>query len=103
MLAAQLSPGQELALIGLSLLITYLIVFVSGFSPREQQSQSGGPFQHPISETAAAYIVALMVAFGALLIFSQVDLSEPLPGIVAKTLVLGVPAAIGGAAARVLI
>ncbi|HEX8231583.1 MAG TPA: TIGR02587 family membrane protein [Chloroflexia bacterium] len=102
MLAAQLSPGQELALIGLSLAITYMIVFVSGFSPREQD-QSHGPFQRPISETAASYIVALLVAFGALLIFSQVDLSEPLPSIVAKTLVLGLPAAIGGAAARVLI
>ncbi|HEX8599467.1 MAG TPA: TIGR02587 family membrane protein [Chloroflexia bacterium] len=102
MLAAQLSPGQELALIGLSLAITYMIVFVSGFSPREQD-QSHGPFQRPISETTSSYIVALLVAFGALLIFSQVDLSEPLPSIVAKTLVLGLPAAIGGAAARVLI
>jgi putative integral membrane protein (TIGR02587 family) len=103
MLAGQLSPGQELALIALSLAITYIIVFVSGFSPREQQSQSQGPFQHPISETASAYIVALLVALGSLLIFSQVDLTEPVTGIVAKTLVLGLPTAIGGAAARVLI
>ncbi|MDQ3930071.1 MAG: TIGR02587 family membrane protein [Chloroflexota bacterium] len=102
MLAAQLSPGQELALIALSLAITYLIVFVSGFSPREQD-ESHGPFQSPISETASSYIVSLLVAFGSLIIFSQVDLSEPLPSIVAKTLVLGLPAAIGGAAARVLI
>lgn len=102
MLAAQLSPGQELALIGFSLLVTYMIVFVSGFSPR-QQGQHRGPFQRPISETASSYLVALMVAFAALLIFSQIDISEPLPGIVAKTLVLGVPTAIGGAAARVLI
>ncbi|HEY0071101.1 MAG TPA: TIGR02587 family membrane protein, partial [Chloroflexia bacterium] len=57
MLAAQLSPGQELALVGLSLLITYLIVFVSGFSPRERHSQSQGPFQRPASETASSYIV----------------------------------------------
>ncbi|HYP21412.1 MAG TPA: TIGR02587 family membrane protein [Chloroflexia bacterium] len=103
MLAGQLSPGQELALIALSLAITYLIVFVSGFSPRQEQEQNPGPFQRPISETASSYIVALLVALGALLVFSQVDLSEPVTSIIAKTLVLGLPAAIGGAAARVLL
>jgi putative integral membrane protein (TIGR02587 family) len=102
MLAGQLSPGQELALVALSLAITYLIVFVSGFSPR-QQGKNQGPFQRPISETAASYIVSLLVALGSLLIFSQVDLTEPVTSIVAKTLVLGLPAAVGGAAARVLI
>jgi putative integral membrane protein (TIGR02587 family) len=103
MLAGQLSPGQELALVALTLAITYVIVFVSGFSPRQEQGQNQGPFQRPISETAASYIVALLVALGSLLIFSQVDLTEPVSSIVAKTLVLGLPTAVGGAAARVLI
>jgi putative integral membrane protein (TIGR02587 family) len=103
MLAGQLSPGQELALVALTLAVTYIIVFVSGFSPRQQQDQNQGPFQGPISETASSYIVALLVALGSLLIFSQIDLTEPVSSIVAKTLVLGLPTAIGGAAARVLI
>lgn len=103
MLAAQLSPGQEIALVGLSLVITYIIVFVSGFSHRAQVDQTPGPFQSPASETAAAYIVSLLVALVALLIFSQVSIDDPPFSTLSKMLVLGLPVSIGGAAARVLI
>lgn len=104
MLAAELDYWHELALIGLTLALTYIIVFESGFSPQHGQgAQSSGPFQHPITETVLAYIVALLVALTALFLFDQVKFSDPISAIVSKTLVLGLPAAIGGAAGRVLI
>lgn len=103
MLAAELSYWHKLALIGLSLLITYIIVFESGFSPRKGSANDSGPFQHALTETVFAYIVALLVAIVALSLFDQIGTSEPLVAIISKTLVLGLPAAIGGAAGRVLI
>lgn len=104
MLAAELDYWHELALIGLSLGLTYLIVFESGFSGSDgHHGGNVGPFQHPITETVLAYIVALIVALTALFLFDQVKLDDPLPAIISETLVLGLPAAIGGAAGRVLI
>ena len=103
MLAAEIGYGHELALIGLTLLLTYIIVFESGFSPQQSGGNNHGPFQRPITETILAYIVALLVALAALLLFDQVEIGEPLASVISKTLVLGLPAAIGGAAGRVLI
>jgi putative integral membrane protein (TIGR02587 family) len=102
MLATQLHTGHRLALIAFTLVITYLLVFESGFS-RTAASDERGPFQHPLTETALAYVVSLLLAFVSLLLFEQIELTEPLPDIVAKVLVLGMPTAIGGAAGRALL
>jgi putative integral membrane protein (TIGR02587 family) len=102
MLATEMQVWNEIALIVFSLAITYLIVFVSGFSP--QSGDRDGPFQSPFSETVLSYVVALAVSFAALYLFGQLELGgEPLTDIVSKVLVLGTPAAIGGAAGRALI
>jgi putative integral membrane protein (TIGR02587 family) len=102
MLATEMQVGNKLALIALTLFVTYLIVFESGFSPRSGHQQ--GIFQRPFPETVLSYTVSLMVAAVGLYLFQQIELwSEPLDDIVAKILVLGTPAAIGGAAGRALI
>ena len=103
MLASELTPGHELALIGLSLVLTYAIVFASGFDPRQRHPKSHGLFRTPASETAMAYLVSLVVALGALYLFDQVDLQQPARYVLSQTLVLGLPAAIGGAAGRVVL
>ncbi len=105
-LANELDYFHELALIALTLAITYLIVFESGFSPNSgsgEDEQEHWPFRNPITETVLGYIIALLVAFVALYLFSQIKAGDPFPDIVSKVLVLGTPTAIGGAAGRALI
>jgi putative integral membrane protein (TIGR02587 family) len=103
MLAAQMDYLHELALIALSLAITYVIVFESGFSPQAPPPEGRGLFQHPVAETVMAYVVSLVVALAALLLFQQVGLDDPLDVVASRILVLGLPAAIGGAAGRLVI
>lgn len=101
MLAVEMTFWHELALVGLTLLVSYAIVFESGFSP--EQTQAPGPFQHPITETVLSYLISLVVAFVSLYLFDRVQLSDPLTFIVSRVVVLSLPAAIGGAAGRVVI
>jgi putative integral membrane protein (TIGR02587 family) len=102
MLAAQLTSAHLVALIALSLVITYIIVFESGFD-RSVRRQAAGLSRMPIAETMMAYVVALLVALGSLFLFNQADLSDPIDYVLAQTLVLGVPTAIGGAAGRLVL
>ena len=99
MLAAGLDYHHLIALIGLSLLISYGIVFASGFD----RQRSTGLFQRPITETALSYLVSLLVALASLYLFGQVEPSDPLRDVVAQVLVLAVPTTIGGAAGRLVI
>ena len=88
MLAAQLTSAHLVALIALSLVITYIIVFESGFD-RSVRRQAAGLSRMPIAETMMAYVVALLVALGSLFLFNQADLSDPIDYVLAQTLVLG--------------
>lgn len=101
LLAVELTPKHQIALIGLSLLLSYMIVFVSGFSSGSHKQP--GPFQLPITETAFSYSLALVVAFGALLLFDRVELANPPAHILALVIVLGLPASVGGAAGRLAV
>ena len=101
MLAAELAYAHQLALIGLSLLLSYIIVFASGFGTG--QGTQPGPFQSPLTETVMAYLVSLLVALLSLYLFDQIDLDDPLGRTVSMVLVLGLPATIGGAAGRLAV
>ncbi|HEV2108865.1 MAG TPA: TIGR02587 family membrane protein [Thermomicrobiales bacterium] len=99
MLAAGLEYPHVLALIGFSLMVSYAIVFASGFD----QQRSEGLFQRPITETTLAYLIALLVALVTLYFFDRIEIGDPLPFVVEQTLVLGFPTAVGGAAGRLVI
>ena len=101
MLAAELDYGHALALIALSLALTYVIVFVSGFGTGQHEQQ--GPFQSPVTETVLAYLLSLLVALAALLLFDRIEWADSLGEIVAMVFVLGLPAAVGGAAGRLVV
>lgn len=103
MLAAGMTFPHELALIGLTLLIGYLIVFVSGFDPEVHGQKSRGPFQRPLTETSMSYLVSLVVAVVALYLFDRIEFHDPLQTVVSQTLVLGVPTMVGGAAGRLAV
>jgi putative integral membrane protein (TIGR02587 family) len=102
MLAAGLTYWHQLALIALSLGLTYMIVFVSGFDPRRSDRKDPNR-RGPLSETAIAYVVSLVVALVALRLLNQAGFEAPLHSVLEQTLVLGLPSAIGGAAGRLVI
>lgn len=87
MLAVELDYPHLLALIGLSLLLGYAIVFASGYGAG--QREQAGLFQSPLTETVFAYIVALIVSFAALHLFDRIEPGEPPLQVLAMVLVLG--------------
>src|SRR5918993_1689380 len=101
MLAAELDYAHLLALIALSLALTYIIVFASGFGTGQHEQR--GPFQSPLTETVLAYLLSLLVALVALVLLDRVEWGDPLGEIVAMVLVLGLPATVGGAAGRLVV
>ncbi len=103
LLAAELGHLHELALIGLSLTISYAIVFASGFNPQEGDRKDRTLLQRPVPETLVAYVVSLLVALLAAYLFARVEIGDPIGQVVSETLILGLPAAVGGAAGRVAI
>ena len=102
MISAGMDYPHMLALIGLTLLAGYIIVFASGFDPAAERDRHH-LFQHPATETVLAYLVALTVSFGVLALTHQVSFDDPARFVLTQTLVLGLPAMIGGAAGRIAI
>ncbi|MBW4672620.1 MAG: TIGR02587 family membrane protein [Desmonostoc geniculatum HA4340-LM1] len=103
MLAAAASPLWELAIIAASLLISYGIVFQAGFSDQRKRRQQKGIFQRPSSETIMSYLVSLLVGAFMLWFFQKLTFSDPWTMWLDHTLMLGLPATIGGAAGRLAI
>lgn len=103
MLSAAVSPPWLLAIIAASLLISYGIVFVAGFTTQEARQQDRGLFQSPVQETLLCYFISLSGAAIMLWFFHRLDFSDPWALWLRQTLVLGFPATIGGAAGRIAV
>lgn len=103
MLAAATSPPWLLAMMAISLLISYGIVFEAGFANQPKRHNQRGIFQRPLSETIAAYLVSLIAAAAMLLFFDKLQFSDPWQTWLAQTLILGLPTTIGGAAGRLAV
>ncbi|WP_315787573.1 TIGR02587 family membrane protein [Fischerella sp. JS2] len=103
MLAAAVSPPRLIAIIAVSLLISYAIVFEAGFSDQKKRRQQRGLFQRPISETIMSYLVSLLAAAFMLWFFQKLSFSDPWRMWLEYTLLLGLPGTIGGAAGRLAI
>lgn len=102
MLTAALAPPALLAMMVASLLVSYAIVYEAGFGDQHKRRQHQGILQHPLTETAVAYLVALATA--ALMLFFFGNLAgDPAPWALSQVVVLGLPAAVGGAAGRIAI
>ena len=98
MITSALSPPWVLALIAASLVSSYGIVFVAEFVGQQDRHAQEGAFQRPITETVTSYLIALAVA--ALLLWLFQRDAEVSLDFLDRTIVLGFPAAIGGAAGR---
>ncbi|MEO0532879.1 MAG: TIGR02587 family membrane protein [Cyanobacteria bacterium P01_A01_bin.123] len=102
LLAAAIPALWLLLIMAASLLVSYAIVFASGFSDRALRRQQGRLLS-PVTETLAAYLVALAASVIMLVFFQQLSPQDPWQEWLSDTIVLGFPAAIGGAAGRLLI
>ncbi len=103
MLAAGLSTRHLLAVVALTMLASYVIVFASGFDSSHRVRNVGGLFQRPFSETVLAYLIALVASAALLWWFGQVGGGDPLHWILVQSVVLAVPASLGGAAGRLVV
>jgi putative integral membrane protein (TIGR02587 family) len=103
MLAASTSPPWLLAIVATSLIISYGIVFIAGFSNQKKRRQQQGFFQRPSGETVFSYLVSLLAAVLMLWFFHQLSWDDPWQLWLRYTLILGLPATIGGAAGRIAI
>ncbi|MBA2518173.1 MAG: TIGR02587 family membrane protein [Chloroflexia bacterium] len=102
-LATELPELYLPALILFTLLVTYGIVFVADFTGQSRRRASSGLLQHPATETAVAYLVSLVVGAGTLWLFGQIGPGTDWELIYAEVIVIGLPAAIGGAAGRLAV
>lgn len=101
LLAYQLDPIRLVAIVAVSVGLSFLIVFYAEFGGRQSRAQSEGVIQSPIVETALAYLVALVVAGLLLTAFGEVDGFSGAS--LAEVVVLGFPASMGAALGRLLV
>lgn len=103
MLAATMGAPSLFGVVVLSLVISFCIVFVAGFSNEEQRHSQQGILQHPITETVASYLLALVCAAAMLWFFQRLDFAAPWGETLRDVIVLGLPASVGGAAGRLAV
>jgi putative integral membrane protein (TIGR02587 family) len=94
----KMTPWHALALVGVSLLALHALVFAVGFAGQEQHERPLLAFFH---FSLAGYGVALAISLYILWTFGRVDGS--LSDTVRSVVVLGFPAALGAAAARLVV
>ena len=102
LLASAIPPLWLLLIMAASLMLSYIIVFASGFTNRWERQQRG-LFLSPVTETLVAYLVALAASVVMLIFFQQLNIQDPWQEWLSDTIVLGLPAFVGGAAGRILI
>jgi putative integral membrane protein (TIGR02587 family) len=104
MLAAEASPLQLLVAVaagfGIGLAIVFHAEFRGGLTTGSRRGT--GPLDSPLAETAAAYALALLVSLVLLWAFGSTDHAAP-DAILAQTVMLGIVAAFGAAAGRLLV
>lgn len=103
MLAARMGALALGAVVVLSLLVSFAIVFVAGFANQDRRHQQTGMFQRPFTETVMAYVVSLVFAGLMLWFFQRLDLAAPWNETVSNIVILGLPASVGGAAGRLAV
>jgi len=102
-LAIAISWPWLLLVMATSLLLSYTIVFGACLRNQDKRRQQRGLFQDPLSETIMSYLVSLCAATLMLCFFHQLNFSDPWALWLRYTLLLGLPASIGGAAGRLAI
>ncbi|MBW4483696.1 MAG: TIGR02587 family membrane protein [Tildeniella torsiva UHER 1998/13D] len=103
LISSSLDPTRLLLLMASSLLLSYIIVFEANFGAQRQRRAQSGLFQSPLSETVAAYLIALAASALMLWLFQVVRVGDPINQWVSYIIVLALPCTIGGAAGRLAV
>ncbi len=99
LIAYKATPLHALSLIAVSILLLHLIVYNAGFAGQEE---AGEPLKAFCHFTLPGYAIALGVSLFVLFIFGRTD-DHAFTGVVQTAIVLGFPASVGAAAARLLV
>lgn len=103
MVAQAVTPPWLLLIVAASLVISYAIVFAADFLDQDARRRHEGPFQRPVPETVGAYIISLTVSAAILAFFQRIGPDQSWETWLTYTVVLGLPATIGGAAGRLAV
>lgn len=101
LIASAMTPQWLIALMAMTLVTSYAIVFAAGFHGQEARHTQEGPFQRPLTETVVSYLVSLVVALLLLWLFQRGI--RPATDLLSRAVILGFPAAVGGAAGRLAV
>lgn len=102
-LVAAVDGPWLLLILVISLALSYCIVFQANFTRQRLRQKQKGLFQKPLSETIFSYLLSLVAAALMLSFFGKIDLAGPMESVFRQTLILGLPATIGGAAGRLVV
>ncbi|MFA6113091.1 MAG: TIGR02587 family membrane protein [Sphingomonas sp.] len=98
----KMTPWHSLALIAASLALLHALVFSIGFAGQEQAPEGYGFDRRFLIYTMPGYAIALLISFYTLWTFGRVDGGD-IGAIASTVVVLGFPAAIGAAVARLVV
>lgn len=114
-LSLNVAPTEEMLLISykmdalhilglalLSLALMHGFVFASGFKGGSELSPEGPPLSEFLRFTVVGYVIALLICAFVLWSFGSTD-GHALPQVIHAAVVLGFPAAVGAAAARLIL
>lgn len=97
-----MSPPQLLGLMALSVVVLHLLVYTVGFGGQEQWPEGAGFWRVFLHYTVVGYALALLLSLWALWTFGRTD-GAGLPLVAMMSVVLGFPAALGAAIARLVV
>lgn len=101
-LAAGIVRWQTIAVALFSLLAVSMTIYRNRLepSPKDEEAESRLPL---FADTLMTYSIALLTAALILFLFDRIDVGDPLLHVATQTVVLALPAAVGGAAGRRLL
>lgn len=98
----KMSAWHSLAMMIVSMLLLHVLVFAVGFAGQEDAPEGYGLVRRFLIFTVPGYAIALAVSFYVLWTFGRID-GSALHTVAGTVVVLGFPAAIGAAIARLVI
>lgn len=101
LIAGSLTMWHLIAVIAVSMLGSYMIVFYAEFGGKEQRRASDGAAQGPLTETVLAYLTAFALCAALLAVFGRFH--EGASAGLAASIVLALPGSLGGALGRMLV
>jgi putative integral membrane protein (TIGR02587 family) len=102
LIAFKLTPWHAIALVLFSLVVLHAFVYRVGFAGQAQRPEGAGFMRTFLHYTVTGYAIALLVSLYVLWTLGRMDDTTG-PNIVAMTVVLGFPAALGAAIARLIV